>query len=225
MMTPSTESPRNSSRSLVGRPPFSYAYERCVRARSSTAGSIVTPMTRSRCSSESCSSVIDTPVSSGRFSWKRPCAGCTCHSSGRRRAATSARGTPGCCNAPTWGRRSSIGRGGCACCCATFSASEPARLTLLLVDDLVQAGPSRVDRLVSMVTADVLEPSPAIGTQTEAVVLAHRRERQCEHHRVTQYRLEIDVIVGKKPDVVVLVVRVYLVAGVDVQLLNLDLEF
>src|SRR5437667_160596 len=34
MITPSTASPRNSSRSLVGRPPFSYAYERWVSARS-----------------------------------------------------------------------------------------------------------------------------------------------------------------------------------------------
>src|SRR5690348_15638274 len=41
--TPSTESPRNSSRSLVGRPPFSYAYERWVSARSSSTGSNGTP--------------------------------------------------------------------------------------------------------------------------------------------------------------------------------------
>src|SRR5918911_2838039 len=41
--TPSTESPRNSSRSLVGRPPFSYAYERWVSARSSRSGSNGTP--------------------------------------------------------------------------------------------------------------------------------------------------------------------------------------
>src|SRR5690606_19487431 len=34
---------RNSSRSLVGSPPFSYAYERCVSARSSSTGSIGTP--------------------------------------------------------------------------------------------------------------------------------------------------------------------------------------
>src|SRR4051812_20493504 len=39
---PSTESPRNSSRSLVGRPPFSYAYERWVRAWNSNPGSTVT---------------------------------------------------------------------------------------------------------------------------------------------------------------------------------------
>src|ERR1700754_5202251 len=38
MTTPSTESPRNSRRSLVGSPPFSYAYERCVRASSSSSG-------------------------------------------------------------------------------------------------------------------------------------------------------------------------------------------
>ena len=36
---PSTESPRNSRRSLVGRPPFSYAYERWVSARSRMSAS------------------------------------------------------------------------------------------------------------------------------------------------------------------------------------------
>src|SRR5919206_1016025 len=39
----STASPRNSSRSLVGRFPCSYAYDRCVRARSSRLGAIRTP--------------------------------------------------------------------------------------------------------------------------------------------------------------------------------------
>src|SRR4051812_37519567 len=39
---PSTESPRNSRRSLVGKPPFSYAYERWVRAWNSSPGSTVT---------------------------------------------------------------------------------------------------------------------------------------------------------------------------------------
>ena len=34
---PRTESPRNSSRSLVGRPPFSYAKDLCVSARSSSS--------------------------------------------------------------------------------------------------------------------------------------------------------------------------------------------
>src|SRR3954454_15368392 len=40
---PSTESPRNSSRSLVGRPPFSYAYERWVSARTRRADSSLYP--------------------------------------------------------------------------------------------------------------------------------------------------------------------------------------
>src|SRR6476646_1278447 len=41
---PSTESPRNSSRSLVGRPPFSYANERWVRACVNNASSRLTPI-------------------------------------------------------------------------------------------------------------------------------------------------------------------------------------
>ena len=46
--SPSTESPRNSRRSLLGSPPFSYAYERCVRARSSSGSSTGSPTTSRR---------------------------------------------------------------------------------------------------------------------------------------------------------------------------------
>src|SRR4051812_36732976 len=49
MTTPSTESPRNSRRSFVGSPPFSYAYDRWVRARSSRSASRDTPNADSRC--------------------------------------------------------------------------------------------------------------------------------------------------------------------------------
>src|SRR5690349_5129358 len=45
---PSTESPRNSRRSFVGRPPFSYAYERWVSARTRRAGSSEYPSRPSR---------------------------------------------------------------------------------------------------------------------------------------------------------------------------------
>src|SRR5215213_11525804 len=48
MTRPSTASPRNSSRSLVGSPPFSYAYDRWVRARASSSASSVTPSASSR---------------------------------------------------------------------------------------------------------------------------------------------------------------------------------
>src|SRR6478609_1727669 len=43
MITPSTESPRNSRRSLVGSPPFSYAYDRWVRASSTNSSDSSTP--------------------------------------------------------------------------------------------------------------------------------------------------------------------------------------
>src|SRR4051794_32098326 len=48
MTTPRTESPRNSRRSFVGRPPFSYAYERWVSARSSRSASNGMPKASSR---------------------------------------------------------------------------------------------------------------------------------------------------------------------------------
>src|SRR5450432_1096843 len=102
-----------------------------------------------------------------------------------RRAATSARGTPGCCNAPGSGRRSSTWRGGYAYCCATFSASEPARLALLLVGDALDFGgadrsqsrPSRVDLVVPVIRFNVRKPRPTVRTQARAIVPAHRRER------------------------------------------------
>src|SRR5690625_211706 len=50
--SPSTVSPRNSSRSLVGMPPASWAKERWVRARTSSSGSMGTP-SRSRSTSTS----------------------------------------------------------------------------------------------------------------------------------------------------------------------------
>src|SRR5215207_7564945 len=43
MIRPSTASPRNSRRSLVGSPPFSYANDRWVSARVSSSASSVTP--------------------------------------------------------------------------------------------------------------------------------------------------------------------------------------
>src|SRR6478752_1870479 len=43
MITPSTESPRNSRRSLVGRPPFSYAKDRWVSASTTNSSSSSTP--------------------------------------------------------------------------------------------------------------------------------------------------------------------------------------
>jgi len=74
-----------------------------------------------------------------------------------------------------------------------------------------------------MIRADVGEPSPAFGTQTRAVVAAHRRERQCEHYRVTKQRLQIDVIVDQAPDLIV--VRLVLMPGIDEQLHDVDREF
>src|SRR6476469_4297366 len=43
MITPSTESPRNSRRSLVGNPPFSYANDRWVSASTTNSPSSSTP--------------------------------------------------------------------------------------------------------------------------------------------------------------------------------------
>ena len=66
-----------------------------------------------------------------------------------------------------------------------------------------QGGPAKVDLIVPMTRFDIGEPDPAFGAQARAVVPAYRRERQREHHRVTNQRLEVDVVVDQSPDLVV----------------------
>jgi hypothetical protein len=65
--------------------------------------------------------------------------------------------------------------------------------------------PPRVEHVV-VVLRVVLEPRPALGAQTRAVVPAHRCERQIEHHRVAQHRLEVEEV----PDHPGLVVVVFI---------------
>src|SRR5215212_4596063 len=60
MTRPSTASPRNSRRSLVGRPPFSYANDRWVSARASSPASRVTPSASS--SEDGCGNGRGPPV-------------------------------------------------------------------------------------------------------------------------------------------------------------------
>ena len=222
--SPSTASPRNSRRSLVGRPPFSYAYERWVSARTSRprlerhargalerASAVASPAgvpsvhaTRTS-AAETCSEVLDLAAlvlqvqrGAGRVGddarLVRPRVGDL--------AALDRRGQR---------RRASpsTASGGTACCCGTSSASGRPRSALFLV--VVHVGRSAVSpaRRVTMpcsaahrgsalscvVLRVVREPRPALGAQTRAVVPAHRLERQCEHHRVPQRGLQVDQVV------------------------------
>ena len=142
---PSTESPRNSSRSLVGSPPFSYAYERWVSARTRRAGSRVYPSRPSRTRVgrgfvrhgllRACSSGVDDVEDTGACHLpirpRGPDGGCRCRSSGTRCAGASARGSA---RTPPGSRaQPSTANGGGACCCATSSASEQPRLLLLVL--------------------------------------------------------------------------------------------
>ena len=72
----------------------------------------------------------------------------------------------------------------------------------------------------------VREPRATLGAQARTVVLAQRLERQCEHHRVPQQRLEVEQVVLEPADIVVLVVPPARRAGVvvDEQLLEVDLD-
>ena len=64
--------------------------------------------------------------------------------------------------------------------------------------------PPRVDRLLVRVVRVVRQPRTALGAQPGTVVLAQRLERQCEHHRVPQQRLEVEQVVLEPAGLVVL---------------------
>ena len=49
----------------------------------------------------------------------------------------------------------------------------------------------------------VREPRSALGAQAQAVVLAHRLHRQCEHHRITQHGFEVEQAVLDEEPVLV----------------------
>ena len=82
---PSTVSPRNSRRSLVGMPPFSWANDRCVSARTRSSGSSWTPSFSSR--------PVAGAAGATRLSLRARCAAprrtggpCRCRTSGTPRA-------------------------------------------------------------------------------------------------------------------------------------------
>ena len=136
MTTPSTESPRNSSRSLVGRPPFSYANERCVRARSSSPASRSSTPRAAHSSSRDGRSASTDPSTVRR----RPTSEDLTTVSAR--AVLSALGAravrqvlgadrPGWRTSRARGQQPSTANGGGACCCATSSASGQPRLLLV----------------------------------------------------------------------------------------------
>ena len=130
-------------------------------------------------------------------------------------AAGAWRRRPGWRRSPGSARRPSTASDGGACCCATSSASEQPRVSLL-----VRATGSSVVRSAGQSGAAVVlgrcqaasaahrgstaprargpgrrQPRPALGAQPGTVVPAQRLERQCEHHRVPQQRLEVEQVV------------------------------
>jgi hypothetical protein len=98
-----------------------------------------------------------------------------------------------------------------------------AVLVLLGLRQSAQGGPPRVDRRVVPVVGVVREPGPALGAQPGTVVLAQRLERQCEHHRVPQQRLQVDQVVLQRADLELLL-RIDVLVVVDEQLLEPHLD-
>ena len=150
----------------------------------------------------------------------------TGHSCRRRGAAGAWHRTRGWRRSPASARWSSRPSDGGACCCATSSASgQPWFLLSQFCSVCVEVGqgrPPRVDRRVVCVVGVVGQPRPALGAQAGTVVLAQRLERQCEHHRVPQQRLEVDQVVLQHADLVVLLGEG--VVLVDEQLLEPHLD-
>src|SRR5580693_8246398 len=166
---PSTESPRNSSRSLVGSPPFSYANER------------------------------------GVITWRRLYVPQVGHA------------VCGSFCARHWGQVTSCGA-------VVF---HWARRDLVLLRDILRFGTATSALLsclrhggtvrrwfcgarvgVGMSSSRVRKPRSAFGAQTRAILGAQRRERQLEHQRVAQGRLEVEQVPVQKIPVSVLVARV-----------------
>ena len=111
----------------------------------------------------------------------------------------------------------------CHCSLLVGRSGGPWLVVLLGLGQRGQGRPPRVDRLVVRVVGVVREPRTALGAQPGTVVLAQRLERQCEHHRVPQQRLQVDQVVLELADLELLV-RVDLAVVVDEQLLEPHLD-
>src|SRR4051794_14648024 len=232
--TPRTESPRNSSRSLVGSPPFSYANDRCVKARSSCSASSVGVPSASRRSSYDERSATGVAVRGPDDGLREDRTG---RSRGRRGAAGAWRRRRGWRTSPVRGRRPSTASDGDACCYATsFASGQPLNSLLLSAGDAAghlvvfssvsaqrqrsEPGPTWVDLFLVLVAGSVCEPDAAFGAQSRAVVLAQRLERQLEHLRIPQHRFEVEQVALEPADVVILLVALGVVLLVDEELLE-----
>jgi hypothetical protein len=93
----------------------------------------------------------------------------------------------------------------------------------LVEGEALQRRPPRVDDVVLVVRV-VREACPAFGAQPRAVVPAHRLERQCGHHRVTQRGLEVEQVALELAQVVLVLLALGPLAGVGVQLLQVGVQ-
>lgn len=83
--------------------------------------------------------------------------------------------------------------------------------------------PSGVDRLLVLVIGFVCQPRPTLRAQSRAVRPTHRLKRQCEHHRVTQERFEVEQVVLELADIFFLACGDVVV--IQVELLEVDADF
>jgi hypothetical protein len=92
----------------------------------------------------------------------------------------------------------------------------------LVVRPRLKSCPPRIDRGVVAVLRILVQVGPAFGTQTQTVRATQRLERQIQHDRIAQHRLEVEQVTLQVPDLVLGVGVARFVAGIDVQLLEID---
>ena len=150
----------------------------------------------------------------------------TRRTAGRRGAAGAWRRRPGWRRSPATARRPSTANGGGACCCATSSASGqplfyssvwPRSRPVRCWCSVLGLGPARSCRPAPAAPPTGGRPAsscrwsgssasraPHSAHSPGTVVLAQRLERQCEHHRVPQQRLEVEQVALEPAGLVVL---------------------
>ena len=85
-----------------------------------------------------------------------------------------------------------------------FGTATDLLLLGTATEPLGESGPARVGRGVRVVGGQVVEALAAAGAQPAAVVPAQRRQRQVEHQRVADERLQIEHVADEVADLVLL---------------------
>src|SRR5260370_14888098 len=205
--SPSTASPRNSSRSLLVTPPCSKAYDRCVsesrsrwgwRKRMWRPSSNSLPTAASRGPSSSPGSGVSKLFDLNDLT-ARVVAALPADSVGHLgRVALGADGLPRDGKLP--------GGPAVAGCRPGFLSLGQWHLGIppQLPDAAAQRRPPQILGVLGVAAVGAVEGGPARGAQPKAVLVVQRSQREGEHDHVAQHGLEVDVVVDQVVAIVVL---------------------